>query len=156
MNLPVSLDRRRAARAPLAEARRRFPRISVALDAFYESDARALLATRVELSLRGAFLPTHSTEPEGTRGTLRLALPEGPMLRAQVEVVRSVDGRRPGLVLRFVELGEPERLRLAAFLVRTGGLSVIPALERRFGGWAQMPHAGLRRELRRSARPAAE
>jgi len=154
MNQPVSKDRRRAARGALADSRRRFPRLAVALDAFYESETCSLAVSRIDLSLRGAFLPCHAGDAPETEGLLRIALPTGPMVRASVRVVRSKDGT-PGMALRFVELSDADRLRLGAYLVRVGGLEAIPALERRFGGWARLPNPLLRRELRKAPRRAA-
>ncbi|MBS2033316.1 MAG: PilZ domain-containing protein [Deltaproteobacteria bacterium] len=150
---PISMDRRRAARDTLTDSRRRFPRLSVALDAFYESDACTLTVSRLDLSLRGAFLPCALGDNVETEGILRIALPAGPMVRARVRVVRQ-NGVR-GMALRFIDLSDSDRLRLGAFLVRQGGLQVIPALERRFGGWARLPNPLLRRELRGSPRRAS-
>ena len=45
MNLPTALERRRAARAPLPQARRRFPRLRVRLDAYWEGLNIETLAT---------------------------------------------------------------------------------------------------------------
>jgi len=52
------------------------------------------------------------------------------MLRAQVEVVRC-DWSAPGQAVRFVCLDEGARRRLAAFLLKRGGLSMLPQLDRR-------------------------
>jgi hypothetical protein len=154
MSTTISLDRRRAARGSLMEARRRYPRLSVQLDAFYESAGSTLWTSRLELSLRGAFFPCHAGDAQDCEGTLRLSLPDGPMVRARVRVVRAADGRQTGMALRFTDLSDVDRMRLAALLVRRGGLGVIPALEARFGGWAHMPHAMVRRELRHQSRGA--
>jgi len=153
MNRPVSMDRRSNARGQLSESRRRFPRLSVTLDAFYESAACTLTVSRLDLSLRGAFLPCALGDHLDTEGILRIALPTGPMVRARVRVVRQ-NGVR-GMALRFVELSDSDRLRLGAYLVRQGGLQAIPALERRFGGWARLPNPLLRRELRQAPRRTA-
>jgi hypothetical protein len=151
MDLPISLDRRTQVRGPLFGARRRYPRLRVAVEAFYESDSCSLVAGHLELSLRGAFMACRTGDVEGTSGVLRLDLAGGAMIRAQVHVLRR-SGR--GMALRFVDLEDADRLRLAAFLVRRGGLAVIPALEQRFGGWARMAHPLLRRELRHQVRHA--
>jgi len=149
MELPISLDRRTQPRGPLLAARRRYPRLRVALEAFYESEASTQVLTHVELSLRGAFLACRIADPEGTPGVLRLDIAGGPMVRANVRVLRR-SGR--GMAVRFVDLEDADRLRLAAFLLRRGGLAVIPPLEQRFGGWARMAHPLLRRELRHQLR----
>lgn len=152
MDQAISLDRRKEARGALTEARRRYPRLRVAVDSFYESASNVLAASEVELSLRGAFLACRMGDEAGTEALLRLSLPEGPMVVAKVVVVRrDLDGR-PGMALRFVDLSDEDRMRLGAFLVRCGGLSVIPALEQRFGGWTRMPQPFVRRELRKGAR----
>lgn len=147
-----ALDRRTDPRTPLGQARRRVPRLGLALDAFYESEARALTVAAVELSLRGAFVSCFHGDEVGTEGLLRIALPEGPMIVARVVVVRSAAGKRRGMALRFTELSAADRFRLAAHLLRTGGLGTIPALEARFEGWARLPNPLARRELRHAAR----
>jgi hypothetical protein len=147
-----SLDRRQSSRTKLSQSRRRMPRLGLALDAFYESDARAITVSGVELSLRGAFVACFHGDPVGTEGILRIALPEGPMIHAGVVVIRQAAGGRQGMALRFCELSAADRFRLAAHLLRTGGLSAIPALEARFDGWARMPNPAVRRELRHTAR----
>ena len=153
MNLPTALERRRAARAPLPQARRRFPRLRVTLDAYWEGRSSDLAFDDFELSLRGVFLPCRIGEPEGAEGIVRLALPGSvEMVRASGIVLRRSEIGQPGMAVRFTELSDAHRARLAAFLVRAGGLAQIPALDTRFKGWSQIDHPLLRRERRTGTR----
>lgn len=139
MTAPRPVDRRTRTRDALHLARRRYPRLRVACDAFYESDEATLCATEVDVSLRGLFLPCRFADREGARGVLRLDTGEGALVRAEVEVVRVLDGARRGMALRIAEISEGDRLRLAAFLLRKGGLAMFPQLGRRFPTVAQAP-----------------
>ena len=153
MTLPTALERRRGARAPLAQARRRFPRLRVRLDAYWEGRDSDLAFDDLDLSLRGVFLPCRLGEPEGAEGIVRIALPGAvEMVRARAVVLRRSEVGRPGMAVRFIELSDAHRARIAAYLVRAGGLAQIPALDTRFRGWAQLEHPLLRREHRRGAR----
>ncbi|MFN7132131.1 MAG: PilZ domain-containing protein [Myxococcales bacterium] len=125
-------DRRSSSRNPLYLARRRYPRVKVRCDVFYESAERATFAKEAELSVRGMMVPCVVPDPVGARGKVRIDTGEGALVVAEVQVARLADGPRPGMVLRFVHLEELDRMRIGELLVRAGGLSVIPHLERRF------------------------
>lgn len=141
MTAPRPVDRRTRSRDALHLARRRYPRLRVACDAFYESEEATIFAAEVDVSLRGLFLPCRFADREGARGVLRLDTGEGALLRAEVEVVRVLDGARRGMALRLAALSEADRLRLAAYLLRQGGLSMLPQLGRRFPTVAAAPRA---------------
>lgn len=129
MNSPVG-DRRNRSRNPLFHARRRYPRISAECDVFYDGEQASLFTRDADVSLRGMFLPCRFPDLPGVRGQVRIDAGQGPMVRAVVEVVRVSDDGRRGMALRFVAMSEPDRLRLAAFLIRRGGLASIPQLDR--------------------------
>jgi hypothetical protein len=113
----------------LYQARRRYPRLPVRCDAFYEGEERSFFAGRADVSLRGLFLPCLYPDRAGARGVVHLDLGEGAMLRAEVEVVRC-DWSAPGQAVRFVNMAEAERSRLAAWLLKRGGLAMLPQLDR--------------------------
>lgn len=153
MAVIVSLDRRNRARGRLDGGRRRHPRLSVPVEAWWESEGHDLWVSRVDLSLRGAFLPCRAGDGVGARGVLRIALPgQDRMLRCSAEVVRVDRGEHPGMGLRFTQLADADRLLLASHLLRTGGLAVFPQLDGHFPGWLRMAHPGLRGEQRRRVR----
>ncbi len=128
---PRTADRRTSARENLFQARRRYPRLRVACDVFYEGEERSFLAERADLSLRGLFLPCLFPDRAGARGIVHLDLGEATMLKLEVEVVRS-DWAASGQALRFVGMSEEKRERLAAFLLKKGGLAMLPQLDRRY------------------------
>jgi hypothetical protein len=149
MRVPTKVERRQSTRGERMEARRRYPRLRVNVDAYYESEGRECCAESVELSLRGVFFPTHTPEALGTEAVVRLGLPGNVMFRARAIVVRHQKvGSCHGVGLQFAHMSEPDRARLAAFLLKQGGLAVLPQLERQFGGWARLVQPGLLREKR--------
>jgi len=137
--IPTNVDRRTGSREPLFMARRRYPRLALNCDLFYESEEACLFSPRVDLSLRGIFVPCRFPDREGTRGTVRLDVGAGPMLRAEVEVLRNPQIGRRGMALRFVAMSDGDRLRLGAFLLQKGGLKVLPQLDRRFRTLTRAP-----------------
>ncbi len=132
MTTPLAADRRTGTRGPLYQARRRFPRLHVACDVFFESDTAALIATEGDFSLRGVFVPTRFPDVEGARGTVRVDSGDGPLIRFEVEVLRAPEIGRKGMAMRICQMSDRDRLRYAAFLLRKGGLPVIPQLDRKF------------------------
>jgi hypothetical protein len=128
-----SKDRRTAARGSLFHTRRRYPRLPLPLEATYESAERITVAARFDLSLRGIFVASKAPDPAGTRCVVRLDLPgRTALVRVDGVVVRSDSN---GMAIRFTALREDERRAIAAFLVRRGGLSVLPQLDRGWKGW---------------------
>jgi hypothetical protein len=140
------LDRRSDRREPLYLSRRRFPRLSVACDVFYESPAANLLSSKADLSLRGMFLATRLPDAPGARGTVRLDLGRGALLKAAVVVVSHTGSARNGMALRIVDMSELDRLRYGAFLLRRGGLPVLPQLDRHFATVTRSPRPAGARE----------
>jgi hypothetical protein len=132
-------DRRNATRDPLFFTRRRFPRLPVACDVFYESEESTWMADEADLSLRGVFLPCRRPDPEGTRGVVRLDLGGEMLVRLEVEVVRQRADGRIGMALRIVAMSDTDRTRLAAWLLREGGLATLPQLDRAFGTVTRAP-----------------
>lgn len=132
-------DRRARTRESLFSSRRRFARVQVACSVFYESERRSLVLDRAEVSLRSLSLPTRFPDLVGTRATVRVDAGRGPMIRLEVAVVRSRLGRSGSMALRVVSCGESDRLRLAALLLRGGGLQTFPHLDRRFSTLARAP-----------------
>ena len=137
---PRPADRRNRSRDSLFLARRRYPRLQVKADVFYESDEASVFASEVDVSLRGLFVPCRFPDRrEGAEATVHLDLGEGHLLKAKVEVLRAFEGAKSGMSLRIVSMPEADRLRFAAFLLRKGGLSMLPQLDRRFHTVALAP-----------------
>jgi hypothetical protein len=132
-------DRRETQRGALFLSRRRYPRLSVKCDVYYESEDTNVLAEEVDVSLRGLFVPCRFPDREGAHGVVRIDLGEGSMVRAEVEVVRIPELGRSGMALRIVQMAEGERLRFAGFMLRKGGLAVLPQLDRRWASVARAP-----------------
>ncbi len=122
------VDRR--ARLRRESRRRRYPRVRLGFDGFYSSAERMLFASFGNLSLRGAYLRTPAPDAVGTRATLRLGLPRSPvMLKIPARVVWSNPdgGCGPvGMGLRFEGALTWQLKRLAAAMIRKGGLQVLP------------------------------
>jgi hypothetical protein len=136
---PRMNDRRDRSREQLYISRRRYPRLTVKADVFYESDTASIFAPEVDLSLRGMFVANLFPDVEGALGTVHVDLGEGHLVKAEVEVVRSHESDREGMALRIVSMPEADRLRFTAYLLRRGGLAMLPQLDRRFHTLALAP-----------------
>lgn len=127
-------DRRSVRHRRNLGARRRYPRIRLPAQAFYESDQRSLLTTAGDLTLRGTFLPTVVPDRVGSRAVLRLELPGSPtLLRVSGSVVWSNEhpARGPtGMGIRFDPLQPWQLKRIAAAMLRSAGYEALPALGR--------------------------
>lgn len=137
MTSPV--DRRNRNRDALFLTRRRYPRLLVKADVFYESDEANVFAAEVDVSLRGLFIPCRFPDREGAEAVVHIDLGEGHLVKAKVEVLHAFDGAKPGMALRIASMPEADRLRFAAYLLRKGGLSMLPQLDRRFHTIALAP-----------------
>lgn len=136
----LMIDRRNRTRDSLFKSRRRYPRLMVKADVFYESDAANVFAEKVDVSLRGLFVPCRFPDRrEGATGTVRIDLGEGHLIKAEVEVIRAFEGEKIGMALQIVSMPEADRLRFAAFLLRKGGLAMLPQLDRRYHTLALAP-----------------
>ncbi|MBI5546069.1 MAG: PilZ domain-containing protein [Deltaproteobacteria bacterium] len=133
------IDRRDRSRTALFLTRRRYPRLAMTADVFYESDEATVFASEVDVSLRGLFVPCRFPDREGAEGVVRIDLGEGALAKARVEVLKVQDGEKSGMALRIVSMPEADRLRFAAFLLRKGGLTMLPQLDRRFHTVATAP-----------------
>jgi PilZ domain-containing protein len=135
----VGVDRRGHIRGAMFTQRRRYPRVIVHADVYYESDCRALFCERAELSLRGLFVPCRAYDREGMRGVARIDAGPGALVKCQVEVMRSTDPGRAGMALRYLGVGDEAIERIGRMLVRVGGLHALPQLGRRFELVTQLP-----------------
>lgn len=118
-------DRRSKVRRNRYPSRRRFPRVILSFDGFFESRRRMLIGKLYDISLRGAFIRTCAPDAPGTPATIRLELPGyRTLMKVQAEVIHSVPdaGRRPpGMGVRFVELQQWQLKRLASVLLARAG-----------------------------------
>ncbi len=133
MTQPIN-DRRSVRHRRHQGARRRFPRIRMPAQAFYESDHRSAMTTAGDLTLRGTFLPTLVPDRAGSRAVVRLELPGSPaLLRMAGTVVWSNEHpeRGPtGMGIRFDPLEPWQLKRIAAAMLRSAGYEALPALGR--------------------------
>lgn len=142
MTKPRPNDRRNRSRDSLFLTRRRYPRLMVKADVFYESEEAVAFAEKVDVSMRGLFIPCRFPDRrEGARAVVHIDLGEGGLVKAQTEVIRGFGGATSGMALHIVSMPEADRLRFAAFLLRRGGLSMLPQLDRRFHTLALAPRS---------------
>jgi Tfp pilus assembly protein PilZ len=128
--VPATLNDRRGVRSRRESGRRRrYPRIRLGADCFYQSPQRCLVAADLEVNLRGAFVPTAAPDAAGTRAVLRVGLPGSPgLLKLSGQVVWSNQhrGRGPlGMGIRFDSLEDWQIKRIAAALIRTAGFQTL-------------------------------
>ena len=133
MTQPIN-DRRAVRHRRSMGARRRYPRIQLCAQSFYESDQRSVMTRAGDLTLRGAFIPTLVPDRPGCRAVLRVELPGSPtLLRLSGQVVWSNDRpeRGPtGMGLRFDPLDDWQIKRIAAAMLRSAGFEALPSLAR--------------------------
>ena len=135
-------DRRDDLLRSLQTDRRRYARVEAQIDTVYESPYRMLIAGQANLNLRGMRISTPFPDPVGTPVCIRFSLPgdSGPMIMARGVVVWC-KGERTSLVkdrgmgIRFTQLSDEARKRIAAFMLRNGGLRTIPKLHKRYPYW---------------------
>lgn len=132
MSRPIIDRRRRAARRDTGQ-RRRYPRVRLPFDGVYESPERVLTARQGgNLNFRGVFVPTPVPDGIGAQAVFRLRLDDGlAMLKLAGRVVWSNTDRQRGprgMGLRFEALHPWQIKRIAAALLRSGGLGVLPQL----------------------------
>jgi hypothetical protein len=129
MGYPIEERRKEVARSRQGR-RRRYPRITMVMDAYYESDSRAMIASGGNLNLRGMFLPTSVPDCVGRKATVRLLLPgETRMLKLSSRVIWNNDNAMAGptgMGLRFEGLLPWQIKRIAAHLLKEGGWEVFP------------------------------
>jgi hypothetical protein len=126
------VDRRQSHGRRNSGRRRRYPRLKLKFDGFYESDRRSLFANRGDLNLRGAFISTAMPDNPGEKAVVRLSLPGSvTLLRIPARVVWSnrIGDRGPlGMGVRFEAVEGWQLKRIAAALLRRGGFRVLPQL----------------------------
>jgi hypothetical protein len=137
--MELVVDRRGHVRGQMFLQRRRYPRIEVAADVFYESDCRALFSEKAEVSLRGLFIPCRVHDSLGTEGVVRIDAGKGALVKCSVEVIRSSDPSRIGMALRYVNTSADALDRIGKMLVHVAGIPALPQLQRRFELISQMP-----------------
>jgi hypothetical protein len=118
---------RRTKKLP-AVAARRYPRFSLDVEWFVESEGCSTLGRGLTLSVRGALLPCRS--PFEGQVTLFVSLPQRPeMFRATCHARRQQEGQ--GWVLTFVEVAPADLQLLGQALLSEFGAAALPALEHR-------------------------
>lgn len=113
--------------------RRRYPRVTVGFDGFYDSVERSLIGGGKDLNLRGVFLSTPVPDQPGTEAVLRLSLPGSlAMLKLEARVVHSNEDPFLGPVgmgLRFMEVLPWQIKRIAALTLMTAGVESFAGVE---------------------------
>ncbi|MBN2495474.1 MAG: PilZ domain-containing protein [Deltaproteobacteria bacterium] len=110
-------------------ARRRYPRVRLALDGYYTGEQRTLIGRCRDLCIRGVFVATPVPDAAGARALLRLAVPgSNRLLRLPARVCWSSEGGAAGprgMGLRFESLEGWQLKRLASVVIRRAGLSAL-------------------------------
>ncbi len=124
------VDRRKEIARSRQGRRRRYPRVTMAMDTYYESDTRSMIASGGNLNLRGMFVPTSVPDSIGSTAVVRLLLPgETRMLKLSSRVIWNNDDEAvgpTGMGLRFEGLLPWQIKRIAAHLLKEGGWEAFP------------------------------
>jgi hypothetical protein len=127
-------ERRLSRREAAYLQRRRYPRLSLDVDWFVESDGCSTLGRGLEISPRGAMLPLTCIGRFSGGVTLYVALPG----RARMFKARAHAAPRSerGWVIVFHEVSPEDLTLLARALIDQYGLSALPSLERKYARFA--------------------
>lgn len=124
MERPI-LDRRIEGRRSRTARRRRYPRVCLGFEGFYEGVDRMLIGRGKDLNLRGAFFHTAAPDVPGSDATVRLILPGSiTLLKLQAQVVHANEDPSAGpmgMGLRFVGALPWQIKRIAALLLDVAG-----------------------------------
>lgn len=130
-------ERRGSRRAAAFEQRRRYPRFSLDVDWFVESNGCSTFGRGLEISVRSALLPVTCKSPVAEDVTLYVSLAERPrMFKARGSAVM-----RPGVgwVLNFHDVAPEDLQLLGNVLIARYGLLALPNLERRYARYMDLP-----------------
>jgi hypothetical protein len=123
-------DRRSRRREAALLQRRRYPRLSLDVDWFVESDGCSTLGRGLEISPRGAMLPLTCVGKVSSEVTLYVALPgRAKMFKARAHAAPRADR---GWVIQFHQVSTEDLTLLAHTLIDEHGLAALPSLERKF------------------------
>jgi hypothetical protein len=127
-------DRRSDRSRTSKETRRRYPRVRIPFEGFYDSTDRMLMIRGGNINLRGLFVPTTSPDQLETEAIVRILLPKNEaMMKVPARVVWANEDPEAGplgMGLRFDALLPWQLKRIAAALIREGGFEVFPEIAR--------------------------
>src|SRR4051812_41641847 len=110
--------------------RRRYPRLSLDVDWFVESDGCSTLGRGLEISPRGAMLPLTCIGKFSSEVTLYVALPgRAKMFKAKAHAAPRSER---GWVIQFHDVATEDLTLLAKTLIDEYGLAALPSLERKY------------------------
>lgn len=114
--------------SPAIHERRGATRVQVNLPAQYASDATSLQGWVANLSRNGLFLRSDYLDDPGSEVRVSFDLPGDPHpLAVCGQVVRVHDNPLcPGMAIRFTQVPEPARRKLANFMARRNGHRAYP------------------------------
>lgn len=99
--------------------RREAARVDVEMWVQESRDRETYFQRCTNLSEGGLFLDRTIPHPQGTVVVLRFALPDGKApIETRGEIVNAADGPRLGMGVKFLDLSEDARDRIAAFVQR--------------------------------------
>jgi hypothetical protein len=138
------IDRRKEGNRAKKGERRRYPRVRLEFDGFYESRDRMGILSGSNLNLRGVFLRTAVPDISGSEAMVRLDIPGNvTLVKAMAWVVHSNEDPAVGPVgmgLRFVGLLPWQLKRVGALLLRSAGLESFLSVNNHGplgqGGWS--------------------
>lgn len=105
---------------PMSEQERReASRVDIEMWVEESRDRETYFQRCTNLSAGGLFLDRTIPHPVGTIVRLRFSLPDGgAAIETRGEIVNAADGERLGMGVKFLDLAEDARARLAAFVAK--------------------------------------
>ncbi len=135
------VDRRQNKRSNYipSTGRRIFPRYEAPIDCIYISNNQTFTTRFINLSLRGVYLDTKTPDLPGTKARIRLLLPNSEIpIDIEGEVVWATNNsmvspiKVRGMGIKFVNLDDFSRRKIAAYLLSRAGISAFPKIKHKY------------------------
>ncbi len=138
------VDRRQSKRSKYVpdSGIRTFPRYDAPVDCIYISNNQTFTTRFINLSLRGIYIDTKTPDTPGTKVRIRLILPNSEIpLDIEGEVIWATNNsmvspiKTRGMGIRFRDMDDFARRKLAAYLLSRAGISAFPRIKNKYFKW---------------------
>jgi len=138
------VDRRQGKRSNYVppSGRRTFPRYDAPIDCVYISQNQTFTTRFINISLRGIYIDCRTPDAPGTKVSIRLILPNSELpIDIQGEVMWATNNsmvsplKVRGMGIKFVEMDDFSRRKIAAYLLSRAGISALPTVKNKHFKW---------------------
>ena len=119
--------------------RRKYPRMEMKTDCYYDSELQNLFLNNINITLRGAWLKTSMPDPIDTECTIRIEIPErSNMLKIKGKVIWSSKvpdkktSRGKGMGISFINMNKDDKEELAKHIFKNCGIEAFPQFAKKY------------------------